>query len=136
MNMRRPLRVPICSQLNAVLQRMQPRREGPWVIAGPRGGQIALTTLQTIIRDRTGGEMTMHGLRKCVRTFLSQQLTPEGQPRYPFEVCEMVLAHERSTTLERVYNKDDYLPLRRAAMEEWGAYIVGQMPPKFRTWCE
>ena len=136
MKMRRAFRVPICSQLDTLLKKMQRFREGDFVIMGPRGGHLSTSTLQTIIRDRTAGAMTIHGIRKCVRTYLSQQLTPEGQLKYPFEVCEMVLAHETTTSMERVYNKDDYLTVRRAAMEDWGSYVLGQMTPKFRSWCE
>ncbi len=67
------------------------------------------------IITHTGERPTPHDLRKTVRTGV-------GRLKFPFHVCELVLNHSLGA-MAKTYDQGDYLPERRAALEQWGAHV-------------
>ena len=42
----------------------------------------------------------------------------------PFEVAEMIIAHQTGSKVARAYNRTDYLDQRRPYMERWARFLV------------
>ena len=42
----------------------------------------------------------------------------------PFEVAEMIIAHQTGSKVIRAYNRSDFLEQRRPHMERWADFLV------------
>jgi integrase len=60
-----------------------------------------------------------HGLRSTFRDWIADETT------YPRDMAEMALAHAIGNESEASYRRSDMLEKRRAMMEAWAAYVVG-----------
>jgi integrase len=58
-----------------------------------------------------------HGFRSTLRTWLTDNT------EIPFEVAEMIIAHETGSKVARAYNRTDYLEQRRPYMEMWADFL-------------
>lgn len=63
-------------------------------------------------------ECVPHGMRSSARDWMSE-LTD-----YPYEVCELVLAHVNNNRIEAAYRRPDLFERRRACMQDWAHYVV------------
>ena len=61
-------------------------------------------------------EMTAHGFRSMASTLLNEQ-------GYNRDWIERQLAHAERNNVRAAYNYAEYLPERRAMMQEWADYI-------------
>ena len=113
---------PLTSALREVLAEMQAlgSRTGP-VFAYEEDGVLRKLTRQKLsaISRELGLPGTSHGWRKTVRTWMSGL----GDDKPDFEVAEMVLAHKVGTPISQLYNKEFFLPARRALQERWADFL-------------
>ncbi len=128
MKMARPHTVPLTPQLEAVLQAYTHYfpKQGDLVFyaANDPTKTVRYAAIQTPVRSACKGIATIHGLRKTARTYFAEN-------HADFEVAERCLAHEEKSGVVRAYQKYDYLEERRALLEQWDAFILGQLPPEF-----
>ncbi|MEJ9295192.1 tyrosine-type recombinase/integrase [Gallibacterium anatis] len=61
--------------------------------------------------------LTSHGLRAMARTYLADK-------GIDYQVAEVCLAHAVGSGISRIYNRSDYLELRRGVMQMWGDYVA------------
>ncbi|WP_019960624.1 tyrosine-type recombinase/integrase [Woodsholea maritima] len=64
--------------------------------------------------------LTVHDLRRTGRTTITH---PE-KIAMPFDIGEAVLNHAVGNKLTRTYDKNDYLPQKRQALEAWGQWLL------------
>lgn len=62
------------------------------------------------------GRMTGHGFRSVASTILNEQ-------GYRHDVIERQLAHAERNQVRAAYNRAEYLPERKAMMQEWSDYL-------------
>lgn len=86
---------------------------------------IAMGYLQEPVRNITGVDVTMHGLRKSARTWMASIGVPEL-------ISEIALSHVSKNQLVNVYNKHDYFRERMAVLTLWDYFIYTQLPDEFR----
>ncbi|OOF38185.1 hypothetical protein BKK47_09885 [Rodentibacter mrazii] len=80
-------------------------------------GHLSGQTANKAIRDGLGykGKLKAHGLRKIASTYLHEAgILPD--------VVELCLAHTIKG-IRGIYNKAEYLPHRRTALQKWGDYV-------------
>lgn len=136
MKMGRPFRLPLTAYTSYLLQRWFATQEAggiksPFVFPSKRTPLKPMNELlpSVTVKSTCHGEVTIHGLRKSGRTWLSEY-------GVEFDVCEMILAHEEEKKTVRAYQKNDYLPERRAALHAWNSWLFTQLPPDFAALLE
>lgn len=116
MKMKREHRIPISSQLKALLD--QRLKKSIYVFVSPyRPACYRHDSLPEFYR-RCGltGILVPHGLRSIGRTWMAEQ-------RVPFEVAELCLAHSVGSATVQAYDRSDLLEERRKVMQAWGDYV-------------
>ena len=71
---------------------------------------------------RLGVKETVHGMRSSLRTWAA-----DTAPEYPREVAEACLGHFAGG-VEGIYNRADFIELRRGLLEKWAAYCAATEP--------
>jgi integrase len=123
MKMKRPHVVPLARQVVDLFMNLRDYTgSGRLVFPSPfsAGRCISDMGLLNALR-RLGyvrGEMTIHGFRSMASTILNEQ-------GYRFDVIETQLAHGEKNAIRGAYNRAEYLPERRAMMQEWADYLDG-----------
>lgn len=129
-------RVPLTSEVVALLESL-PRMDGSTnVFFAPRGGALSDMSLsavmrrmqETAIKDGRAGYLdprskrpaVPHGLRSTFRQWAAER-------GYPRDMAEMALAHWIGSEVERAYQRADMLDRRRAMMADWGAFLNGEV---------
>lgn len=113
--------VPLSAQAIAILQEIKPiTGHGRYVFPSERGGSRPMSenTINGALRrlGYTKDEMTGHGFRSMASTLLHEL-------QYPHNVIERQLAHGERNKVSASYNFAEYLPERRAMMQEWADYL-------------
>lgn len=116
MKMREAHLVPLSKQVVIVLEGLRPltgQGELVFTSSANRDRPISENTV-TYALARMGykGTMTGHGFRSVASTLLNEQ-------GYREEVIERQLDHEERNQVRAAYNRAEYLPERRAMMQEW-----------------
>ena len=92
------------------------------MIVAPSIGVTALRTDGTGWRDpRSGRPAVPHGFRSTFRDWAAECTD------FPSEMAELALAHEVGSSVERAYRRSDMLDKRRAMMEDWAAFALGDL---------
>jgi integrase len=130
----KPWVVPLTPAALALFDQLKVLAEGSeWVMASPfaEEGRISEKALNAAMRKLfegeepllkfTGDRPTPHDLRRTVRTNLARLGIPK-------DVSERCLNH-RLPNMEEVYNRHDYVPERRAALEKWTAFVERLIEP-------
>jgi integrase len=113
--------VPLSAQAVAILRELQPLTGGGrYVFPSERGGARPMSenTVNAALR-RMGypkEEMTGHGFRSMASTLLHELGLPHA-------VIERQLAHGERNKVSAAYNFAEYLPERRAMMQQWADYL-------------
>ena len=122
MKMSRDHIVPLCSQAVQILESLRPLTgDSKYVFRTSWSGEdkpIGQTTLISALR-RMGvkkEEMCTHGFRAMASTLLNEQ-------GYHADVIERQLAHVPYGRVRGIYNRAEYLPERRAMMQEYANYL-------------
>lgn len=74
------------------------------------------TVTYALARMGYKGRMTGHGFRSVASTLLNEQ-------GYRHDVIERQLAHAERNQVRAAYNRAEYLPERKAMMQEWADYL-------------
>ena len=113
--------VPLSNQAIAILKEIQPLTgPGRFVFPGARTSNRPMSenTLNAALR-RLGyakEEMTAHGFRSMASTLLHEL-------GHPHAAIERQLAHGERNKVSASYNFAEYLPERRAMMQQWADYL-------------
>lgn len=114
MKAKRPHTVPICKQLNFLLDNLgkfdliASRCEDDTDLSQRFSTAFKLMRLTPII--------TPHGMRSLARTWFADQ-------DFNFAAAEMCLAHRVENATQQAYQRSDYLKQRRVIMQAWGDYV-------------
>ena len=114
MKAKRPHTVPICKQLNFLLDNfgkfdlIASRCEDDTDLSQRFSTAFKLMRLTPI--------MTPHGMRSLARTWFADQ-------DFNFAAAEMCLAHRVENATQQAYQRSDYLKQRCVIMQAWGDYV-------------
>ena len=114
MKAKRPHTVPICKQLNFLLDNF-----GKFDLIASRcedDTDLSLRFSTAFKLMRLTPIMTPHGMRSLARTWFADQ-------DFNFAAAEMCLAHRVENTTQQAYQRSDYLKQRRVIMQAWGDYV-------------
>ena len=75
----------------------------------------------------TTGELDFHGIRKTMKTWL---VSDDGGAVNEF-FSELALTHDVRTSLQKIYDKNDYINGVRDALQKWNDYIESQLPNEY-----
>ena len=116
-------RVPLSGAALAVLRRVQQLRdESDLVFPSPmrRGRPLSNMAMTKVLRDTGLADRTVvHGFRTSFRTWAAERTST------PHAVCEMALAHQVGSAVERSYARSDLFEKRRGLMEAWAQSVTG-----------
>lgn len=104
----------------ALLERFQPHKElrAGLIFPGLRGKPLSDMSLTKVLRQAKRDE-AVHGFRTSFRSWAGERM-----PHIPWNVAELAIAHKVGTAVEKAYNRADYLAMRRALFDGWGAFIA------------
>ena len=110
-------RVPLIKEAQSVVaDAMRISRDG-FLFPSIRKGVISDSTLSKHMREKEVAGVP-HGFRSTLRTWLTDNTD------IPFEVAEMIIAHQTGSKVVRAYNRSDFLEQRRPHMERWADFLV------------
>jgi integrase len=110
-------RVPLSTTARAILNEMEPLRDGNYVFPGQRPHQpLSFTALEKVLRRMNCEGVTVHGFRSTFRDWAG------NRTHYPREIAEHALAHAIGDKAEQAHRRDDALERRRPMMEEWADF--------------
>ena len=120
MKMKQAHIVPLSKQAIAVLEELRPLTGGGRLVFPSmtnRERPISENTV-TYALARMGykGRMTGHGFRTAASTMLNEQGVRH-------DVIERQLAHNERNSVRAAYNRAEYLPERKAMMQDWADYL-------------
>ena len=88
------------------------------VFPSQRARAIHGGTVSKLMRE-LGIDAVPHGFRSSFRDWAAECTD------VPREVCELALAHVNSDRVEAAYRRTDLFDRRRALMEQWSEFVVG-----------
>ena len=113
-------RVPLSDAAIAVLEAVRPHSSGNLVFpSSKRPGKAlnASSVVKALQRQLPGA--TMHGFRSSFRTWAAEKTNVTR------DIAEMALAHRVGSDVERSYARSDLFEKRRALMDAWAAFVIG-----------
>lgn len=111
--------VPLSDPAVQLLQRIYTTRSSEeLVFPSYTGKALSDTGLAKVLRE-LGSDATVHGWRSTFRDWGSEETD------FANEVLEKALAHQIPNAVERAYRRGDLLEKRRALMEEWAKFLLG-----------
>jgi integrase len=120
MKMREAHIVPLSKQAIAVLAGLRPLTgSGRLVFPSTTSKDRPIsenTVTYALARMGYRGRMTGHGFRSAASTMLNEQ-------GFRQDVIERQLAHNERNAVRAAYNRAEYLPERKAMMQQWADYI-------------
>jgi integrase len=119
-------RVPLSSEAKLVLDSLKDFQRDGLVLPGLKRGVMSDMTMSQYLKDR-GHPFRPHGFRSSFRTWCSEATDT------PREISEKALAHSVGTSVERSYNRTDFLERRSLLMESWGDYVAQRRPKERRS---
>ena len=94
---------------------------GTAILCFPAGrAQLSIAGIRKLVKDRG---ITTHGFRSSFRDWCAEQTN------CPREICEMALAHNVGSAVERAYQRSKLFRKRAELMEAWGRYCTGYWRP-------
>jgi len=111
--------VPLSRAAVAVVKDMHDVRHSDYVFPGYHDGKpIGKNMPWRLLKDITGGKVTVHGFRSSFRDWAAERTS------FPREVAEMALAHAIPDAVEAAYRRGDLFDKRRKLMDAWAAYCA------------
>jgi len=130
----KPHRVPLTDAMVALLESVP--RLGDLVFSATCGGSLSDATMGKVMRviheadlkaggkgfadARTGEQAVPHGMRSCFRVWVTERTSFDG------DLAEYALAHVVGSKVRQAYDRSDLLEKRRAMMEAWGRFLMGE----------
>lgn len=128
-------RVTLCDQAIQLLSALPRSNASPFVFVAPKGGKLSDMSLSSVMRKLHASELSQdrpgyidpkskkpavpHGLRSSFRQWAAQK-------GYARELAEIALAHFVGSDVERAYQRDDMIALRRDMMNAWAEMVTGE----------
>lgn len=120
MKMGREHVVPLSRQAREVLAGIP--RNSKWLFHR-RGKMMSQNTmLFGLYRMGYQSRMTIHGIRALASTWANEQFV-NGVRRYDSDWIERSLAHVEDNEVRGAYNAAEYLPQRRAMLQDWADFL-------------
>ena len=117
MKSKRPHRVPLARRLLDILHDAREQTGGRGLVFPSKTGRaMSDSTISKLVRENEI-ECVPHGMKSSARDWMSE-LTD-----YPYEVCELVLAHVNNNRIEAAYRRSDLYERRRTLMQDWANYV-------------
>lgn len=121
MKMKRPHVVPLARQVVKLLEEIgEVTGDGRYIFPSTFSASRCISDMGLLNAIRRMGygkeEMTIHGFRSMASTLLNEQ-------GYRSDVIEAQLSHGEKNAIRAAYNRAEYLPERRAMMQEWADYL-------------
>ena len=113
--------VPLVPEALAIIAEAKKTSRDGFLFPGIKKGVISDATMSRIM-ERREMEARPHGFRSSLRTFLSEM----KDDRPPYEVAEMVLAHDIRTATQKAYDRTAWLDDRRVLAEKWADHVTGK----------
>jgi integrase len=112
-------RVPLCARALAILEEMEPLRDGGgYLFPGHRPAQpLSSMALEMILRRMKVSGVTVHGFRSTFRDWCGNRTS------FPRELAEHALSHVIGDKAEQAYRRDDALERRRPVMDAWERFL-------------
>lgn len=127
MKMREPHVVPISTQACALLRELHGLTGGhDWLfpnVRDPKRPMTGTTLNRSLERMGYLGRLSAHGFRATASTWLNEV-------GFRHDVIERQLAHKERNAVRASYNKAEYLPERRAMMQQWADAIDAMVSGK------
>jgi integrase len=112
-------RVPLSDAAFAILDEMQPMRQGDYVFCGGKAHRpISNMAMMMTLRRMGRGDLTVHGFRSSFRDWAAECTD------FPGEVAEMALAHAVSDKVEAAYRRGDLVQKRRQLLDAWARFCA------------
>lgn len=111
-------RVPLSQEALNVIEAAKPFARDGYLFPNTRRGVISDMTMSAFMK-RKGMEARPHGFRSSFRTWCAEATDT------PREIAETALAHTVGGSVERSYNRTDFLEQRRVLMERWADHVTG-----------
>ena len=111
-------RVPLSAAAISLLESIPLVGGSEVVFQAPRGGVLSDMTLVAVCR-RMEANCVPHGFRSTFRDWCAENTNVAR------EVAEMALAHAVGNEVEAAYRRGDLFEKRRALMDEWAAFCLG-----------
>lgn len=109
-------RVPLSTQVLALLQGLPRFAGSDLLFPSPRGGQLADMAMTALMRRRSLAYVP-HGFRSTFRDWAGDHT------EYPREIVEAALAHAVGNRVEAAYRRKDALERRRPLMQDWANFL-------------
>ena len=110
-------RIPLSKQTMEIIREAEAKRVNDYIFPGERGDCIGrITPGQTL--KKTGLQCTPHGFRASFRTWVAECTD------YPEDLSELCISHDKSSRVQRAYQRSDRLEKRREIMQEWADYVT------------
>nr|CBI81113.1 phage-related integrase [Bartonella sp. 1-1C] len=113
-------RVPLTAEALAVIEKAKKIEKNGFLFAGNSGKPISDVTLSKFMKDK-GFDYRPHGFRSSLRDWIAETTST------PFEIAETVLAHSVGSSVTKAYMRTDFLEQRYALLEQWAAFITGEI---------
>ncbi|QKI89639.1 tyrosine-type recombinase/integrase [Thiomicrorhabdus xiamenensis] len=123
MKMKREHLVPMSNFVEGILREaLEVKTDSQFVFPSPRSKTRPITpdSLRVALRTVDIGPdvLTTHGFRHTASTMLNEM-------GWPADAIEKQLSHEEKNKIRGIYNKAEYLDVRKKMMEEWSIYLRG-----------
>lgn len=123
-------RVPLPKQALAILERVRAfaeRGDGKtYIFPGKQDGHLSRNTMLKLLQA-TQPHLTVHGFRSSFRTW-GQEVTSIDH-----DTLEYCLHHIEGSRTEQAYMRGECLDKRRAALEQWAAYVQPERKSRLRV---
>lgn len=116
----KPHSIPLANQAIELLKEIQKHNGNSKYVFASHSDRNKHASSQTAncVLKRNGYQniLTAHGLRSMARTYLADK-------GLDWQVAESCLAHAVGNSVSRIYNRSNYLELRRKVMQMWADYV-------------
>jgi len=109
-------RVPLSPRALAIVREMLDLK-GDCLFPATRSRKPISNMAMLQLLDRMEVDVTTHGFRSSFRDWAAERTA------FPFEVCEMALAHTIPNAAEAAYRRGDLFEKRRKLMAAWAEYL-------------
>lgn len=124
MKAKREHRVPLSSEVMAILDKVPKEPGNPYIFIGLRQGQPICSMAMIVLMRKmeyghsgTRGHYVPHGFRSSFRDWSGEVSS------FPRDVAEMALAHTIGNKVEAAYRRGDLFEKRRKMMQAWADYV-------------
>ena len=108
----------LSDEASRIIELARPYTKNNWVFPNSNGGplddKIVRRTLEEFVDDAKP-----HGLRSSLSTWLEEAVT------VPTNVKKSLLAHSVGNTVEKSYNRSNYVEARKVWLDRWEAHCLG-----------